>query len=995
LATIGRTLTPDGDILLYGCDVARGEVGRTFIADLARLTGADVAAALHMVGSAELGGTWDLDAATGAIEAENPFGAAALEDFQGLLATSLTTIGDEFKLNTVLPGSQDFPAVARLSGGGFVAVWVDQNGPDIFARIFNDAGTGLGVEFLVNTTTVGAQTFPTITGLADGGFVIGWSSSQITPINDIYLQRFNSTGGRIGGETPVDTTGAGAEIHVSATATARNDGGYLLTWSYSPSAGANTATSFDVYGRVYDVNGAPLGNDFRINSTATATTQAHSSAATLVDGRTLVVWQSNGGVGDAGYGIYGRFIDTSGNASGTDFRINSEVALNQDAPSVAALTGGGYVVVWRTGDINEVDVNARVFTAAGAGGAEFRVSTSSIGDQFSPSVTALSDGGFAVSWTSIGSHGDVVVRRFDALGGNASTEVLANQATPAFTGESPVYSDSFNNRAPDHTLTQLQDGSLVAVWYGGTSDVYGRKFDLGVTAPNSRPELDSNATPVLTAESEDARAPFGAVGTLVSTLVDINGPLSNVTDADANPATGIAVTAVSIPPGSPVGRWWYSTDNGTNWSQLGPVSDTAARLLAADANTRLYFEPSDEFNGTIVNAITFKAWDQSLGVNGSVLDTTLYNAFSTATDTANLTIDPANDAPTLTLTGASTFTEGAAPVLVLSAATIADAESDTIKSATVTIREFVDGDELRINGSTIGDTGANIHFTFSGNILTLAGEDTYANYADALKLVTLGTTSADPSAGGTRPTAHIDFRVNTETALGPSAPLFTRYLPDVDAVSPVQGFAETPHAILLGDLDGDGRNDLIIADSDATSGFRFNLVVEHGNGDGTFSSPQTYEIGQNQAVGDRPVSMVLGNFDGDAFLDLALTSSVSNQVLVFLGDGSGGFTPSPWPSANPPPGYGTGNKPAALATADFDSDGFADLVVGNVDDSSAISLLKGNGAGGFSQTGSLPVGARTRRCDCRSQWRLQRRYRRRRRPERGRRILWRWHRPVR
>src|SRR5215208_2519350 len=115
----------------------------------------------------------------------------------------------------------------------------------------------------------------------------------------------------------------------------------------------------------------------------------------------------------------------------------------------------------------------------------------------------------------------------------------------------------------------------------------------------------------------------------------------------------------------------------------------------------------------------------------------------------------------------------------------------------------------------------------SPDVLTVTGEDTFQNYQDALKLVTFEATSLDPSAGGTRPTAHIDFRVSTETPLGPSDALFTRYLPDVDAVSPVQGFAETPRVILLDDLDGDGKNDLIIADSDATSGFRFNLVVQH------------------------------------------------------------------------------------------------------------------------------------------------------------------------
>ena len=58
LATIGRALTADGDLLLYGCNVAQGEVGATFIADLAKATGADVAASTNLTGA---GGDWVLE----------------------------------------------------------------------------------------------------------------------------------------------------------------------------------------------------------------------------------------------------------------------------------------------------------------------------------------------------------------------------------------------------------------------------------------------------------------------------------------------------------------------------------------------------------------------------------------------------------------------------------------------------------------------------------------------------------------------------------------------------------------------------------------------------------------------------------------------------------------------------------------------------------------------------------------------------------------------
>ena len=89
----------------------------------------------------------------------------------------------------------------------------------------------------------------------------------------------------------------------------------------------------------------------------------------------------------------------------------------------------------------------------------------------------------------------------------------------------------------------------------------------------------------------------------------------------------------------------------TNWNALGAVASNNARLLAADANTRLYFQPNANYHGTLATAITFRAWDQTSGSNGTLADTTSNGgttAFSTATDTASLVINPVADTPSVT-----------------------------------------------------------------------------------------------------------------------------------------------------------------------------------------------------------------------------------------------------------------------------------------------------------------------------------------------------------
>src|SRR5262249_59115065 len=88
----------------------------------------------------------------------------------------------------------------------------------------------------------------------------------------------------------------------------------------------------------------------------------------------------------------------------------------------------------------------------------------------------------------------------------------------------------------------------------------------------------------------------------------------NVTAADTGALPGIGGTAGDTTNGS----WFYPINTGTNWIALGAVTNANARLLAADANTRLYFQPNADFNGTIASAITFRAWDQTTGVNGGL-----------------------------------------------------------------------------------------------------------------------------------------------------------------------------------------------------------------------------------------------------------------------------------------------------------------------------------------------------------------------------------------
>jgi hypothetical protein len=90
VTAMGAALAPHGDLLLWGCDVAAGPEGQTFLSDLAGTMGANVAAAAHLVGAADLGGSWQLETTLGDVHTEAPFSAEAREAFHTVLPFSPT-----------------------------------------------------------------------------------------------------------------------------------------------------------------------------------------------------------------------------------------------------------------------------------------------------------------------------------------------------------------------------------------------------------------------------------------------------------------------------------------------------------------------------------------------------------------------------------------------------------------------------------------------------------------------------------------------------------------------------------------------------------------------------------------------------------------------------------------------------------------------------------------------------------------------------------------
>ena len=147
----------------------------------------------------------------------------------------------------------------------------------------------------------------------------------------------------------------------------------------------------------------------------------------------------------------------------------------------------------------------------------------------------------------------------------------------------------------------------------------------------------------------------------------------------------------------------------------------------------------------------------------------------------------------------------------------------------------------------------------------------------------------------------------------------------------------TPVSVAVGDFNGDGKQDLATANQNSN-----NVSILLGDGAGNFGG------GTNFAADIRPTSVAVGDFNGDGKQDLAVANINTNNVSILLGDGAGNF--------GSPTNVAVGASPTSVAVGDFNGDGKQDLAVANLN-SSNVSILLGDGAGNFSAATDFAAGS--------------------------------------
>jgi Domain of unknown function (DUF4347)/Carbohydrate esterase, sialic acid-specific acetylesterase/Cadherin domain len=117
LAEWGESVS--GDILLYGCEVAQGETGQSFLAQLSALSGGDIQASDDLTGNALLGGDWVLETSLGEIETGLAIATADQQTYEGILRTITSNGGGDTATVYVNEGKTAVTDVNSTSNNGY------------------------------------------------------------------------------------------------------------------------------------------------------------------------------------------------------------------------------------------------------------------------------------------------------------------------------------------------------------------------------------------------------------------------------------------------------------------------------------------------------------------------------------------------------------------------------------------------------------------------------------------------------------------------------------------------------------------------------------------------------------------------------------------------------------------------------------------------------------------------------------------------------------
>jgi Ca2+-binding RTX toxin-like protein len=210
----------------------------------------------------------------------------------------------------------------------------------VYGQRYDSNGMAAGGEFRINTFVNNVQNDPSVRSLADGGFLVVWSSALQNGGSGIYAQRYDADGNTVGGEFRVPTHQS--VMPLAAEFSVLSNGDIAACWRVSTDYGEYS----EIFGVIFDTAGVARSPEFRVSENGAAKFSELDVVA-LDSGEFLVTWART--VGSSETDLVAQRFSADGIKQGPLLTVNPDgtYALY---PSVAVLEDGNVVFGWLTAE---------------------------------------------------------------------------------------------------------------------------------------------------------------------------------------------------------------------------------------------------------------------------------------------------------------------------------------------------------------------------------------------------------------------------------------------------------------------------------------------------------------------------------------------------------------------------------------------------------------------------------------------------------------------
>ncbi len=652
----------------------------------------------------------------------------------GITYSQVSYSGSETRVNTTTANDQIEPAVSMDSAGNYIVVWASliNDGSDygVYYQRFDNTGTPIGSETLVNNTTDYGQRKPDIAATIGGGFVIVWESYlEDGDGHGVWFALYDNTGTLVQRNRVNDSL---ADEQTDPVVAMDYDGGFVVGYTDDGQDGDGAAVSF----QPFNSSGIAQIAEGVVNTT-TAGYQGLPDVAMDSAGNFCWVWQ---GDGTDGLEIFGRRYDDSYSAIGSEFQINSTTAGNQQEPSIAMARDGSFLVCWSSMDQDgdHFGIYGQLYNSSGATvGSEFIINSTTAGTQDNVDVSVDYDGKYMVTWTSFDQDGDkagVYLQVLNTDGSLWGSEFQVNTRTNDYQ-QLPAVASHYSE---DDIVVVWQDGLRFSssTHDGDDYGIYMQRFSVvDVTPPtavcqNITVYLDGTGNVSITAADVDG----GSTDNVGITSYSINTSAFTCSEIGANTVTLTVEDAAG---------------NSDNCNATVTVLDTVAPTASCQ-NLTVYLDGTG--NASITAADVDNGSTDNCGSVTLSADITSFTCSEVGANTVTLTVTDGSS-NTATCTSTVTVLDTVTPTAVCQNIT---AYLDGSGNATITGADLDNGSSD--NCSSLTYSASQTAFTCSdigANSITLTVTDAGSNTANCVSTVTIADTTS-PTASCQNITVYLD-----------------------------------------------------------------------------------------------------------------------------------------------------------------------------------------------------------------------------------------------